>query len=184
MLLSLYQTSFIPPAFLYYKLLWHGNRKFVGELFTRLQMTQGLQKETLIKKRLAKFTTDYRLIIGYISAFVLLLISYLITLYSNKELIKQTQLVSHSHKVISDMENLLSAVKDGETGLRGFLNSKDTVFLIPFYKSLMATDIMFKTVEKETRDNERQQLQLKKLKGLISRKYDNIRLLLNIFLKN
>ncbi len=144
-----------------------------------------MKKRIAIKKTISRFTTDYRLITGYIIAFLLLLISYLITLYSNRELIKQTQLVSHTHKVISDVESLLSAVKDGETGVRGFINSKDTIFLTPFYKSLLTTEVMFKTIENETKDSERQQQdQIKKLKGLISRKYDNIRLSLKIFLAN
>lgn len=141
-----------------------------------------MKEQFLIKKIFNRFKTDYRLITGYIIAFILLLISYLITLYSNKELIKQTQLVSHTHKVISDLENLLSAVKDGETGLRGFLNSKDSVFLDPFYKSLLVTNSMFTTVMDETRDDKVQQQQLVKLKLLIDSKYDNIKSTISRFL--
>lgn len=135
-------------------------------------------------KKITRFTTDYRLITGYVIAFVLLLISYLITLYSNKELIRQTESVTHTQKVITDLENLLSAVKDGETGLRGFLNSKDTIFLVPFYKSLSSTRQMFTTVENGTKDNIVQQERLKKLKILIARKYDNIKLSINTFLSH
>ena len=135
----------------------------------------------MVKKKLVQFNTDYKLIVGYIFAFLLLLTSYLITLYSNKELIYQTELVSHTHKVISDVENLLSAVKDGETGLRGFLNSKDVVFLDPFYKSISTTDTMLKKVETETRDSERQQEKVKLLRDLIGQKYENIRLSIDLF---
>ncbi|CAN5846064.1 HAMP domain-containing sensor histidine kinase [soil metagenome] len=137
-----------------------------------------------MKQRLAKFRTNYRMITGYIIAFLLLLTSYLLTLYSNKELLKQTELVSHTHRVIADVENLLSAVKDGETGLRGYLNSKDTIFLTPFYKSISQIDIMFKRVKTETIDNKRQQEKLKSLKELISGKYNNIKLSLDIFQVN
>ena len=135
-------------------------------------------------KKITRFRTDYRLVTGYIIAFVLLLISYLITLYSNKELIRQTESVTHTQKVITDLENLLSAVKDGETGLRGFLNSKDTVFLVPFYKSLSSTRQMFNTVENGTKDNKVQQERLKKLKILITSKYDNIKFSINTFLSH
>jgi signal transduction histidine kinase len=138
----------------------------------------------VIKKKITRFTTDYRLVTGYVIAFVLLLTSYLITLYSNKELINQTESVTHTQKVITDLENLLSAVKDGETGLRGFLNSKDTIFLVPFYKSLSSTRLMFATVENETQDNPSQQLKLKKLKILITSKYDNIKFSINTFLSH
>ena len=145
------------------------------------QNKQHLETAIAKKNKLALFKTDYRLVTGYIIAFLLLLTSYLITLYSNKELLKQTELVSHTHKVISDVENLLSAVKDGETGLRGFLNSKDVVFLDPFYKSVSVTDIMLKRVEAETKKDQRQQQKIKLLSGLIDRKYDNIKLSLNHF---
>ncbi len=141
-----------------------------------------MKQNNFIKKKLPRFTTDYRLITGYIIAFILLLVSYLITFYSNKELIKQTQLVSHTHKVISDLENLLSAVKDGETGLRGFLTSKDSIFLDPFYKSLLSTNSMFTTVQMETREDEWQQEKLTILKSLITRKYDNIKFAISHFL--
>jgi len=121
------------------------------------------------KKRL--FTTDYRLVTGYIIAFILLLISYLITLFSNKELIKQTQSVSSTHKVISDVENLLSKVKDGETGYRGYILTKDSNFLEPFQKSIISTNSIFLLLENELKDNKTQQLHLEKMKLLIERKF-------------
>jgi len=121
------------------------------------------------KKRL--FTTDYRLGTGYIIAFILLLISYLITLFSNKELIKQTQSVSSTHKVISDVENLLSKVKDGETGYRGYILTKDSNFLEPFQKSIISTNSIFLLLENELKDNKTQQLHLEKMKLLIERKF-------------
>jgi len=121
------------------------------------------------KKRL--FTTDYRLVTGYIIAFILLLISYLITLFSNKELIKQTQSVSNTHKVISDVENLLSKVKDGETGYRGYILTKDSNFLEPFQKSIISTNSIFLLLENELKDNKTQQLHLEKMKLLIERKF-------------
>ena len=84
-------------------------------------------------KKKPLFTTDYRLVTGYVIAFILLLISDLVTLYSNRELIKQTALVTHNHKVISDLDNLYFQVKDGVTGYRGFILTKDSNFLEPFY---------------------------------------------------
>ncbi len=137
-----------------------------------------------MKQKLVQFTTDYRLIMGYIIAFLLLLTSYLLTLYSNKELMKQTQSVSHTHKVISDVENLLSVVKDGETGLRGFVNTRDTIFLEPFNKSVAGVRSLLKIVQTETQSDEKQQHNLKLLGELVSQKYMNINSSLNMFLQN
>lgn len=143
-----------------------------------------MKKEYLIKKKIDQFRTDYRLVIGYIIAFLLLLVSFLITLYSNKQLIKQTQLVSHTHKVISDLETLLSAVKDGETGVRGFLNTKDSMFLAPFYISLLNTGTVYNSIMRETMDDPSQQEQLKRLKFYIDSKYDNIKFSIRRYLTN
>ena len=148
------------------------------------QNKQHLETAIAKKNKLALFKTDYRLVTGYIIAFLLLLTSCLLTLYSNSNLKTLTQSVTHTHKVISDLENLLSAVKDGETGLRGFLNSKDTVFLAPFNKSVLSTGIMFKTVEDGIKDNKNQQQRLKKLELLITREYDIIKFSVNSFLSH
>lgn len=138
----------------------------------------------MIKKKSSLFRTDYRLVMGYIIAFILLFSSCLLILFSNSDLKKLNQSVTHTHKVISDLENLLSAVKDGETGLRGFLNSKDSIFLTPFNKSILSTDLMFKTVEEEIQDNGTQLKKLKKLKRLIHNEYNIIRLSVNDFLSH
>ena len=120
------------------------------------------------------FTTDYRLVTGYVIAFILLLISDLVTLYSNRELIKQTALVTHNHKVISDLDNLYFQVKDGVTGYRGFILTKDSNFLEPFYESLVKSDSILLILEKEIEDNKNQQQNLKKIKLLIEQKFNII----------
>jgi signal transduction histidine kinase len=143
-----------------------------------------LFKEIAIKKRLEKFTTDYRLIAGYVIAFLLLLTSYLITLYSNKKLLEQTQSVTHTYKVINLVENLLSSVKDGESGLMGLVVTKDSVFLGPLYKSFLNSELKLKQIEDETKDSQVQIEASGNLRILIKNKYDNIKLSLNVFLGN
>ena len=98
-------------------------------------------------KKQPLFTTDYRLVTGYIIAFILLLISYLITLFSNRELIKQTQILNHTHMVISDVESLLSQVKDSETGYRGYIITKDSNFIKTFQESIVSTNSIVSILE-------------------------------------
>jgi len=73
--------------------------------------------------------------------------------------------------VISDVENLLSKVKDGETGYRGYILTKDSNFLEPFQKSIISTNSIFLLLENELKDNKTQQLHLEKMKLLIERKF-------------
>lgn len=121
------------------------------------------------------FKTDYRIIAGYIIAFVLLLVSYLITFFSNRALIQQTESANHTNTVITNLSNLQSSVTDGETGVRGFLNSKDTIFLAPFYGSILSSKMYFKAVQSQTSDNIEREQQLTYLDTLISHKYQNLK---------
>ncbi len=122
-------------------------------------------------KKKKSFTTDYRLITGYIIAFILLLVSYLITLFSNRELIRHTQSLSSTQKIISNIENLLSQIKDGETGYRGYILTGDSNFLTPFQNSEVHTASIFLMLDKELKDNKSQQLRLDEMKRLINRKF-------------
>ena len=126
-------------------------------------------------KKTKLFTTDYRLITGYIIAFILLLISYLITLFSNRELIKQTEKVTNTHKVIGDIENLYYQVKDGVNGYRGYILTRDSNFLKPFYKSILSVDSIYLILEKEIKDNKNQQLHLKKMVFFIETRFQIIK---------
>ena len=130
------------------------------------------------------FKTDYRIIAGYIIAFILLLISYLITFYSNRSLIQQTESANHTNTVITNLSNLQSSVTDGETGIRGFLNSKDSIFLAPFYGSILSSSMFLKAVQKETADDAQRQQQLTYLDTLISHKYLNLKSSMQYFIAN
>lgn len=130
------------------------------------------------------FKTDYRIIAGYIIAFVLLLVSYLITFFSNRALLQQTESANHTNTVITNLSNLQSSVTDGETGVRGFLNSKDTVFLAPFYGSILSSKMYFKAVQSQTSDNPEREQQLTYLDTLISHKYQNLKASMQHFIAN
>ncbi len=126
-------------------------------------------------KKKQSFTTDYRLVTGYIVAFILLIFSYLVTLFSNRELIRHTQSVSSTHIVISDVEKLISLVKDGETGYRGYIITKDSNFLKLFEQSILSTPSIFLKLEKEIKDNKFQLQLLQEMKLLTNRKFDIIK---------
>src|ERR1700739_771085 len=102
---------------------------------------------------LKQLRLDLRIKIGYGAAFVLLLISYILTWYANKELIAQSRLVVHSNQVINHMEDLVSYMKDAETGVRGYMLVKDKKFLDPYYRSKVEIDTTFDLLKKETVDN-------------------------------
>ena len=110
-----------------------------------------------IYKRSGKEKT---LLVVYGVAIILLLSSYLITLYSNRKIIKQIDRVEHTNTVLSTLEGILSMVKDAETGLRGYVMTKDKRFLQPYYGSERKADSLCKQAKALTGDNPEQQERL------------------------
>jgi|GEM_PF-6793006 len=58
-----------------------------------------------------KSTADRRIKAGYITALVLILFSYSLIFYTTKRIDRQTLLIVHTNIVISNIEQLLSNIK-------------------------------------------------------------------------
>ena len=97
-----------------------------------------------------KFPVDLHIRVGYGTAFILLLVSFLLTLYANSELLKQSRLVDRSNKIIIQMEGMLSSLKDAESSVRGYLLIGDPRFLYPYDNSRRITDSLFTALQRET----------------------------------
>jgi CHASE3 domain sensor protein len=64
---------------------------------------------------------------------VLIMLALLVFAYRDLAgYVEQYQAIRHSHEVIRELEQVLSIVKDAETGARGYLLSNDTTFLQPY----------------------------------------------------
>ncbi len=125
-----------------------------------------------MKTVIRKFASDLRIRVGYGTAFFLLLLSYVLTLYANSELLKQARLVDNSNKIILQAEGLISSLKDAETGIRGYLLMKDESFLEPYDQSKTETDSIFRLLWNETLDDPDRQSTLNSLSGLLKKKYE------------
>src|SRR5882757_11536254 len=124
-----------------------------------------------MSKVIKKFAVDLHIRVGYGTAFFLLLISYLLTLYANSELLKQARLVDRSNKIIIQMEGMLSSIKDAETGIRGYLLIRDRRFLRPYEDSKHTTDSIFSALITETMDDPGIRQGLGMLKKMIDKNY-------------
>ena len=60
----------------------------------------------------------------YWIVFLLLLLSYFITLFANRQLVRQANWVEHNNNVINHVSDILAKVKDAETGARGYIITK------------------------------------------------------------
>lgn len=121
-------------------------------------------------------------IIFVISAFIIFFISAIT--FKHLTTIKKTSFsVERSYHVSLELERLISYIKDAETGQRGFLLSKDSTFLKPYYESRIKIDKSFNRLAAFTKDNPEQQKNITKLKFLINKRKNylskNIYLILN-----
>jgi signal transduction histidine kinase/CHASE3 domain sensor protein len=78
--------------------------------------------------------------------------------------------VTKSYEVNTELERLISYIKDAETGQRGYLISKDETYLQPYYVSKDLVKISFNKVSRLTRNSRTQQSNLKKLLYYINKK--------------
>jgi signal transduction histidine kinase len=120
---------------------------------------------------------------GYLTAFILLLSSYIMTFYTTQKLLKQAGSVNHTNVVINNLDILLSSMKDAESGFRGYLIIKDESFLDVYKKSRKTIDSVYKNLEILLR-NELQQQRLDTINKLVDAKLNTLSTGLILFKKN
>lgn len=123
-----------------------------------------------MKTILEKTKTEKSIRDIYIFSLVLLLLTYLVTLYANKQLVKQAERVQHTNKVIKNLDNMLSNVKDAETGTRGYIITGDIRFLFPYYGTAGRIDSIYSVAVQLTRDSPLQSGRTHTLKRFIDKR--------------
>lgn len=73
---------------------------------------------------------------GYVAAFIMILISYLLFFISLNESINGRKQIIHSSQSIDYIDKLLSSIKDAETGVRGYTLIKDDHYLEPYFNGI------------------------------------------------
>lgn len=108
--------------------------------------------------------------LGIFSLVVLTLSSIFSVSYISK-LINNYQWVSHTHEVLLGIETISSSIKEAETNIRGFIVTKDTVFLATYWKNYQSIQANYKHLKELTQDNALQQSHLLALRIEIDEKY-------------
>ncbi len=106
-----------------------------------------------------------------ISIFLLIFIAS-VSYKHAKALTESTELLVHSYKIQVKLEQLLSSVKDAETGQRGYIISRDSVFLEPYISGLAAVKQPFKELKSLTANNVQQYYNADTLMSLINLRFD------------
>ncbi|KYG67022.1 hypothetical protein AZI86_08370 [Bdellovibrio bacteriovorus] len=78
--------------------------------------------------------------------------------------------LQHSNDVLSELELILSSVKDAETGMRGYLLTGDSSYLEPYYEGTTEVWAHFRLAKQLTGDNRAQQDSLAALQDIIQKR--------------
>jgi methyl-accepting chemotaxis protein len=116
------------------------------------------------------WTFGRKLALGFAIAVLTLLVIGVSGYRSTEHLIENDQWVTHTHEVRTKLADLLSSLKDTETGQRGFVITADEAFLEPYRNALPELDRLVAELRRLTADNDAQQRRLAELKPLIDAK--------------
>jgi signal transduction histidine kinase len=109
-------------------------------------------------------------VIFVIAVFILLFLSS-IAYKHNQDLNESSKLVMHTYEINIQLERLMSAIKDAETGQRGYIITRNGRFLTPYLYSRDKVNASFITLKKLTADNPVQQKNLEGLFKLIIQRF-------------
>ena len=107
---------------------------------------------------------------GFAVPVITLLVVGLFAFQNTRHLIDNEKWVAHTHQVRRELADLVSFLKDAETGQRGFIITASETFLEPYQMSLHEIEKTFDNVRKLTSDSETQQRRLDSLRPVIDAK--------------
>ncbi|MEG3839142.1 CHASE3 domain-containing protein [Microcoleus sp. herbarium14] len=110
-----------------------------------------------------------------------LLIFNAATSYRNTlKLVENERWVSHTHRVLTELEATLSTLKDAETGQRGYLLTGEERYLEPYYSAIARINKQVDGLQQLTADNNRQQQRIRDVKIAIDSKLAELQETINL----
>jgi diguanylate cyclase (GGDEF)-like protein/PAS domain S-box-containing protein len=85
-----------------------------------------------------RWSVEKKIAAGFALLLTILLAVGFISYRSTRKLIRDSNLVAHSHEVLDELDSTFSAIKDAETGQRGYIITGDEEYLKPYTAALPA----------------------------------------------
>jgi signal transduction histidine kinase len=125
-----------------------------------------------LRKKLIEVESNLfgRILLIFTFAFVLVITIIYLALQSINDLESSMHRVMRTQEVLTKFDQVLSIMKDAETGQRGFLLSGDSVFLRPYHNSQKEIYREMSQLRALVEDNEEQMTRINRLESLIWKK--------------
>ncbi|GGH69351.1 hypothetical protein HNQ91_002791 [Filimonas zeae] len=119
------------------------------------------------------------MLIGFGISLLLLIVSAIASYNSIQGLITSTRWVTHTQKVIENLEKSISYLKDAETSQRGFLLTGKASFLSPYNGAYDSATACVRRVKTLTTDNRQQQVNCEQLLDIVNNRMSQLRILID-----
>jgi PAS domain S-box-containing protein len=103
-----------------------------------------------------------------------------LTYWNTRHLIEDDRMVAHSHEVLDALEQLISTLKDAETGQRGYLITDEPRYLDPYNSAVATLRDRIEHLERLTADNPGQRARLGDLERHMAAKLDELKQTLDL----
>jgi methyl-accepting chemotaxis protein len=121
------------------------------------------------------WTFGKKIAAGFALSFGLLAAMGVAAYRSTDSLTKTSYLVAHTHLVLENIANVVSQLKDAETGQRGFVITGDETYLEPYQSARGSVDKLVKDLRELTADNPHQQKRIDEVEPLIAAKFAELK---------
>jgi signal transduction histidine kinase len=115
-------------------------------------------------------TGSFRVKTGYLTAFLLLLMSYFLIFLTLQQFLRQSKWIERTDFIINNLETLSAYINEAESASRGYVILNDTSYLQLFYAGTKKIDSLSRNIDSLTTDNISQQKSSDTLKMLIQEK--------------
>jgi signal transduction histidine kinase len=121
---------------------------------------------------------------GYVIAFLLLIVSYFLIYFTLQKSMTGTTAVTQSYNVINKLEELRGEVTEAETGVRGYIITRDPRFLAPYDSAIAKIPTLYEDLKALTEDNEQQYKELATFMAIIKERLSYLQTGLIAFRRN
>ncbi|MFC4062762.1 methyl-accepting chemotaxis protein [Planomonospora corallina] len=122
-------------------------------------------------RRRWSWTIGRRLVAGFVAALAMMGVIGTVSYSNTADLIENEGWVAHTHEVLNHLDGVLSTLKDGETGQRGYLITGEDAYLTPYTEARDRVGTLLDETAALTADNAAQQERITSLRSLIDAKF-------------